>query len=288
MTTEASSSFQTHLSADAAVASSPEFVAQCNVTDYEPLYQRSIADVEAYWEEQAKQFEWFAPWTKVRQIDYPYARWFIDGKCNITVNCLDRHANGERKNKAALIWLSEDGKERIYTYAMLHRRVQQAANALKGLGVGKGDRAAPRQDRQPVLITLNRARVAQVDVRKIGTDFTRCFFNGISGRYRIRDVPDKREIGVIREPDNLRRDIAARKVAVSLKADPDAVGRAPRHLMQTRGDVVARLTTRRTRPDLVGENANERRAESGGEFSVSESYLDLLASLVRVSRIKRA
>ena len=140
MTTEASSSFQTHLSADAAVASSPEFVAQCNVTDYEPLYQRSIADVEAYWEEQAKQFEWFAPWTKVRQIDYPYARWFIDGKCNITVNCLDRHANGERKNKAALIWLSEDGKERIYTYAMLYRRVQQAANALKGLGVGKGDR----------------------------------------------------------------------------------------------------------------------------------------------------
>jgi acetyl-CoA synthetase len=142
VTTEATSSFQAHLSTATVVAPPPEFEQQCLVTadQYEEYYRRSVADVDAYWEQQAREFEWFSPWTKVREMDHPFARWFVGATCNITVNCLDRHANGARKNKAALIWLGEDGTERIFTYAMLHRRVQQAANALKRLGVAKGDR----------------------------------------------------------------------------------------------------------------------------------------------------
>jgi acetyl-CoA synthetase len=141
VTTEAST-FQAHLTTETVVAPPAEFARDCLVSaeEYPALYQRSVADVDTYWEEQARQFEWFRPWTQVREMDGPFARWFVGAECNITVNCLDRHANGERKNKAALIWLGEDGTERIFTYAMLHRRVQQAANALKGLGVGKGDR----------------------------------------------------------------------------------------------------------------------------------------------------
>ena len=139
MTTEASS-FQAHLTAETVIAPPPEFVAQTNAPDYDALYNRAAQNPEAYWEEQARQFEWFRPWTRVREINYPFAKWFVGAQCNITVNCLDRHANGERKNKVALLFLTEDGQERIYTYAMLHRRVQQAANALKSLGVGKGDR----------------------------------------------------------------------------------------------------------------------------------------------------
>jgi len=139
MTTEASS-FQTHLSTDAVIAPPAEFVEQCLVQDYAAVYERSVADAEGYWEEQAHEFEWFSPWTRVRTVDYPFVQWFSGATCNITVNCLDRHAMSARKNKAALIWLGEEGEERIFTYAMLHRRVQQAANALKGLGVRKGDR----------------------------------------------------------------------------------------------------------------------------------------------------
>jgi acetyl-CoA synthetase len=163
MTTEASS-FQGHLATEAVIAPPPEFVAQCNATDYDALYQRSVTDVDAYWEEQAKSFEWFSPWTKVREMDYPFAKWFVGATCNVTVNCLDRHANGERKNKAALIWLGEDGTERIYTYSMLYRRVQQAANALKGLGVVKGDRVCIYMPLTPegIIAMLACARIGAV------------------------------------------------------------------------------------------------------------------------------
>ncbi len=163
MTTEASS-FQAHLTAETVIAPPPEFVARTNAPDYDALYNRAAQNPEAYWEEQARQFEWFRPWTKVREIDYPFAKWFVGAQCNITVNCLDRHANGERKNKVALLFLSEDGQERIYTYAMLSRRVQQAANALKALGVGKGDRVCIYMPLTPegIIAMLACARIGAV------------------------------------------------------------------------------------------------------------------------------
>jgi len=118
----------------------PSLVSQAFLQDQEAEYQRSIDDPETFWAEVAGELEWFKPWSKVFQWDYPSFKWFLDAKCNITYNCLDRHLAQGRKNKAAFIWLGEDGSERIYTYGMLAQMVNRFANGLKSLGVSKGDR----------------------------------------------------------------------------------------------------------------------------------------------------
>ena len=72
----------------------------------------------------------------------PHAKWFVGGRLNVSVNCLDRHVRGPRRNKAALIWEGEPGDRRTLTYFDLYRQVSAFANVLKSLGVGKGDRVA--------------------------------------------------------------------------------------------------------------------------------------------------
>ena len=80
-------------------------------------------------------------WDKVKEWNYPHAKWFVNGKTNITYNCLDRHVLGERRNKVALIWKGESAdEERVFTYRQLYREVMRFANGLKKLGVAKGDR----------------------------------------------------------------------------------------------------------------------------------------------------
>jgi acetyl-CoA synthetase len=97
-------------------------------------------DAEGFWSGYAEQFEWSRPWSKVLEWDGVHHKWFLDAKTNITVNALDRHANSELCNRAAFIWLGEDGAERIITYGQLHRQVCRFANGLKSLGVVKSDR----------------------------------------------------------------------------------------------------------------------------------------------------
>ncbi len=111
-----------------------------HIQDYESAYKKSIADPEAFWDGIAKQLHWFSPWTKVLEWNYPWAKWFVNGRCNISYNCLDRHVQTWRRNKVAVIWVGEDGQERIFTYAELYRQVNKCANALKALGLNKGDR----------------------------------------------------------------------------------------------------------------------------------------------------
>ncbi len=101
---------------------------------------RAMRDADGFWAEQATGVEWMEPWTQVSDIRPPDHAWFLGGKLNASVNCLDRHVHGERRNKAALIWIGEDGEEHTYTYARLYREVNRFANALRRLGVGKGDR----------------------------------------------------------------------------------------------------------------------------------------------------
>ncbi|MFA6331602.1 MAG: acetate--CoA ligase [Methanoregula sp.] len=108
--------------------------------DYHKAYDEFLKDPDGFWDRAAKELHWFKPYTKVKEWKYPYARWFIGGKTNITYNCLDRHVMSSRKNKVALIWRGEDDAERIYTYRQLYREVLKVANGLKRLGVGKGDR----------------------------------------------------------------------------------------------------------------------------------------------------
>ncbi|MGH7899620.1 MAG: acetyl-coenzyme A synthetase N-terminal domain-containing protein, partial [Candidatus Binatia bacterium] len=102
-----------------------EQAARALVPDYEAHYRRSMEDVAAYWEAIAREFSWRQPWRAVLEWQEPDAKWFVGARCNITENCLDRHLATERKNKAALIWLGEDGAERIFTFGMLHREVSK-------------------------------------------------------------------------------------------------------------------------------------------------------------------
>jgi acetyl-CoA synthetase len=118
----------------------PALVSQAYMQDQEAVYQRSVDDPEGFWAEAAAELDWFKPWDQVFQWDYPNFKWFLGGACNITANCLDRHLTSGRKNKAAFIWLGEDGSERVYTYGRLAQMVNRFANGLKSLGVVKGDR----------------------------------------------------------------------------------------------------------------------------------------------------
>lgn len=103
-------------------------------------HQQSIADNETFWATVAQELEWFRPWDKVLEWNYPHFQWFVGAQCNITVNALDRHARSWRKNKVAFVWIGEDGSEVTVSYGQLLRRVNRVANGLKSLGVQKGDR----------------------------------------------------------------------------------------------------------------------------------------------------
>ncbi len=106
------------------------------------IYERASTDPEGFWEEQAKTLEWFKPWDKVLDWTPPHAKWFVGGKLNVSVNCVDRHIKTARRNKAALVWEGEPGDRRTLTYWDLYVEVQKFANVLKKLGVARGDRVA--------------------------------------------------------------------------------------------------------------------------------------------------
>ncbi|MBN9118733.1 MAG: acetate--CoA ligase [Planctomycetes bacterium] len=121
---------------------SPEFVAKAlvNAAEHERLTQWAKSDPDGFWAEQAKSLHWLKPWTQVLDwSDAPHARWFVGATINASDNCLDRHL-ATRGNKAAIVWEGEPGDSRTITYQQLHREVCQFANALKSLGVVKGDR----------------------------------------------------------------------------------------------------------------------------------------------------
>jgi acetyl-CoA synthetase len=111
---------------------------------YWALAARAEADPDAFWDEQAREhLHWFEPFHTV--LDWsnpPFARWFEGGRTNLSFNCLDRHLDGPRADKTALIWEGEPGDTRTFTYRQLHAEVCKAANALKALGIGKGDLVA--------------------------------------------------------------------------------------------------------------------------------------------------
>lgn len=127
------------------IAPSAEFVANAHVNakQYDEMYKRSISDPEGFWGDVAGQFEWKQKWTKVR--DYSFTspvsiKWFIGGKTNMSVNCLDRHL-ATRGNQTAIIWEGNTvGEDSKLTYKELHAEVCKFANVLKDMGVKKGDR----------------------------------------------------------------------------------------------------------------------------------------------------
>ena len=113
---------------------------QANIANDTVERAHAAQDPDGFWAEKAKLVEWMKPWDRVTHFDLPRHEWFVGGKLNATVSCIDRHVFGSRRLKAALIWVGEDGEEHTYTYNRLYREVNRFANALKKLGVKKGDR----------------------------------------------------------------------------------------------------------------------------------------------------
>src|ERR1035438_7419638 len=118
-----------------------------SLAQYRKLYRESIQSPEKFWSRQAKEeLGWFKRWTKTLKWEEPYAKWFVGGQLNVSYNCLDRHLDTPRANKAALIWEGEPaapgkpGEERTLTYKQLHHEVCRFANILKRNGINPGDR----------------------------------------------------------------------------------------------------------------------------------------------------
>ncbi len=122
---------------------SAEFSAQANIKsqeEYQQMWQRAKDDPAGFWGDMAENLDWFKKYDTVLEGDMPDTKWFVGGKLNASYQCLDRHLDSWRKNKAAIIWEGEPGDVRVLRYQDLHREVCKFANVLKSLGVETGDR----------------------------------------------------------------------------------------------------------------------------------------------------
>jgi acetyl-CoA synthetase len=165
---------------------SQEFRDKAIIKD-ESLYAQATADYEGFWAKVAGELDWFVAWNRVLDWKVPDAKWFSGGKLNVSYNCLDRHIRGARRNKAALIWVGEPGDRRTLTYWDLYREVNKFANALKKLGVAKGDRVAIYMPMVPEL------PIAMLACARIGAVHSVVFggFSAEALRDRINDQQAK-------------------------------------------------------------------------------------------------
>ncbi|MBV8641125.1 MAG: AMP-binding protein, partial [Verrucomicrobia bacterium] len=112
-----------------------------SLEQYQELYRKSIKNPEKFWAQQATELlVWQKKWKTVLEWKEPFVKWFAGGKLNVSENCLDRHLDGPKRNKAALIWEGEPGERVTLTYQQLHREVCKFANVLKRNQIRKGDR----------------------------------------------------------------------------------------------------------------------------------------------------
>ena len=160
----------------------PDFTARAHVRDSR-LHDDAALSPNDFWAREAATLDWMTPWETVCEWAPPHAKWFTGGTLNVSVNCVDRHIHGPRRNKAALIWEGEPGDRRTWTYWDLYREVNLAANMLKKLGVTKGDRVAI------YLPMIAEAVVAMLACARIGAIHTVVFggFSPESLRDRIND-----------------------------------------------------------------------------------------------------
>ncbi len=151
---------------------------------YEQLCQEAREQPDNFWARMAEELHWFRKWDTILEWDLPHAKWFTGGKINISYNCLDRHIETWRRNKAAIIWEGEPGDTRTLTYLQLHREVCRFANVLKKQGVITGDRVALYMPLIPELA------IAMLACARIGAPHSIIFggFSADSLRDRINDA----------------------------------------------------------------------------------------------------
>jgi len=168
---------------------SKQVVEQARLKDWDKLAKSAQKDLRGFWEAEASELEWFSKWKKVLDDSKkPFFKWFTGAKVNIVYNAVDRHLKTFRKNKLALIWESEDGKEhRSFSYYGLNRQVTRMANIIKSMGVKKGDRVTIYMGRVPEIV------FAMLACAKIGAVHSVVFggFSVDSLQGRIEDSQSK-------------------------------------------------------------------------------------------------
>ena len=214
------SNIESILNEERSFSPSAEFANQSYVRsprEYEQLYSKAAANPERFWAELAEQeLHWFQKWETVLDWQPPNAKWFVGGKLNISYNCLDRHLTTWRRNKAAIIWEGEPGDSRTITYGELHREVCLFANAMKQLGVTKGDRVAIYMPMIP------EAAIAMLACARIGAAHS-VIFGGFSAE-AVRDrLVDAEATLVVTADGGFRKDkVIALKEQVDLAIENGA------------------------------------------------------------------
>jgi acetyl-CoA synthetase len=192
-----------------------EFKARALVTD-RSLHEQAERDLEGFWAEQARRLRWTRDWDRVLEWDLPFAKWFVGGQLNVSDNCLDRHVEAGGGDKVAYHWVGEPGDVRTITYAELRDEVARFANALKSLGVGKGDRVNIYMGMVPEL------PVAMLACARLGAPHS-VVFGGFSAE-ALRDRINDAEAKVLITQDEGWR--AGKEVPLKRNAD-DAVAETP-------------------------------------------------------------
>ncbi|HJU00154.1 MAG TPA: acetate--CoA ligase [Actinomycetes bacterium] len=192
-----------------------EFKADALVKD-RSLHERAEQDLEGFWAEQAERLRWTKPWDQVLEWDLPFAKWFVGGQLNVSDNCLDRHVDNGDGDKVAYHWEGEPGDTRTITYQELRDDVARFANALKSIGVQRGDRVNIYMGMVPEL------PVAMLACARLGAAHSVVFggFSADALRDRINDAEAK---VLITQDEGWR---AGKVVPLKKNAD-DAVANTP-------------------------------------------------------------
>lgn len=162
------------------------------------LRTKSLENIEEFWAQQADNLIWSKRWDKTLDWNPPFAKWFTGGLINASVNCLDKHINNITKNKAAIIWENESGDVRTLTYNQLYVEVNKFANALRNLGVKKGDRVTIYLPMVPEL------PVAMLACSRIGAIHI-VVFSGFSSQALTDRINDSKSKVIITADQGVRR-----------------------------------------------------------------------------------
>ncbi|HWR34410.1 MAG TPA: acetate--CoA ligase [Clostridia bacterium] len=169
-----------------------------SAAEFERIYKEAAEDPEGFWGNIAGDLHWFKPWDKVLEWNTPFAKWFVGGEFNLSYNCLDRHVQSWRRNKAAIIWEGEPGDSRTLTYQQLLTEVQRFSNVLKKLGIQKGDRVAIYMGMVPEL------PVAMLACARIGAVHS-VIFGGFSANALVDRITDQHAVAVVTQDGGYRR-----------------------------------------------------------------------------------
>ncbi len=192
-----------------------EFSAKAHIksmAEYEKLYKQSIEDPEGFWGGMAeKNLTWYKKWDKVLEYDFhaPSIKWFQGGKLNASVQCLDRHLNSATRNKAAIIWESDTGEYRTFTYQQLAMEVNRFANVLRKHGIKKGDRVTIYLPMIPELA------IAMLACARIGA-IHMIVFGGFSAKALMDRIQDCQSSLIITADEGMR---GGKFVALKANAD---------------------------------------------------------------------